>query len=275
MAARPSDPDLRHLAASARARLDELRAAAGLVHPSDPKLADWLETYAANHAERLAYDLELTDRCVRLGDPVLEIGSTPPLLTAALARAGHAVVGVDQAPDRFAGCIADLGLDVRRCDIEAEPLPAPDDSAACVLLNEVFEHLRINPPAVLAECLRVLRPGGLLMLSTPNMRGYRGIRSLVRKGRSAFLQPNIYDEYAKLEKLGHMGHVREYTPRDLRELLARVGFEPERVLYRGRAELPGEKLACALLPAARPFFTVLARKALFERSPGPIGAPPA
>lgn len=254
----------KHLTASARVRVSELESAAARVSPEGDGLGDWLATYARNHAGRLAYDLELIDRMIEPGDPIMEIGSTPPLLTLALKRASHRVVGVDLAPERFSGCIRELELDVRKCDIENEQLPSEDGAFAGVLLNEVFEHLRLNPPAVLAECLRVLRPGGVLMLSTPNMRGYQGIRSLVRKGRSAFLQPNIYDEYAKLDKLGHMGHVREYTPRDLRELLTRVGFGIDRVLYRGDAKMLGEKIACAITPAARPFFTVLARKPLFE-----------
>lgn len=251
---------LRELNRACQQRIPDVRAAAALVEPNDESLADWCAQYAQNHAARLAFDLALVERFVATAEPLLEIGAIPPLLTAALARSGRRVVGVDIAPQRFARCIADLNLDIRQTNIETDPLPAADGEFACVLLNEVFEHLRLNPPAVLAECLRVLRPGGLLMLSTPNMRSYRGVFALVRRGRSAFLQPHIYDEYAKLDSLGHMGHVREYTPRDVRELLRRVGFTVERIVYRGDAERRVEGLVCAVLPAARPFFTALARK---------------
>lgn len=230
------------------------------MRPDSDAMRGWYDRYVEHHVPRLALDLDLANRFVDRGSPVLEIGSVPPVLTAGLHAEGHSVVGLDLDPSRFARGIDSAGLRVLRCDIEQEAMPISSDSQACVLLNEVFEHLRLNPPAVLAECLRVLRPGGVLMLSTPNMRGYRGIRSLVRKGRSAFLQGNIYEQYAKLETLGHMGHVREYTPRDLRELLGRVGFDVERILFRGEPELLGERLVSMVLPAALPFFTVLARK---------------
>src|SRR5579883_2175007 len=44
----------------------------------------------------------------------------------------------------------------------------PDASVDCVVSTEVFEHLYHHPLGYLRECWRDLRPGGLLLLSTPN-----------------------------------------------------------------------------------------------------------
>jgi 2-polyprenyl-3-methyl-5-hydroxy-6-metoxy-1,4-benzoquinol methylase len=52
---------------------------------------------------------------------------------------------------------------------EAEQLQFPDDSFDVAILDDVFEHVR-SPEAVLAQCLRVLRPGGLLILRFPSIR---------------------------------------------------------------------------------------------------------
>lgn len=44
----------------------------------------------------------------------------------------------------------------------------PDGSVDCVVSTEVFEHVYHHPLGYLEECRRVLRPGGLLLLTTPN-----------------------------------------------------------------------------------------------------------
>ena len=64
--------------------------------------------------------------------------------------------------------IAEAGIDLLIWDLEKIPYPIADSSFDVVLLTEVFEHLREYPARTLAEGHRILRPGGLLVLSTPN-----------------------------------------------------------------------------------------------------------
>jgi SAM-dependent methyltransferase len=53
----------------------------------------------------------------------------------------------------------------------AERLPIRDDALACVVSQEVFEHLS-DPAAAAREVLRVLRPGGLFYLQVPFIIGF-------------------------------------------------------------------------------------------------------
>ena len=238
---------------------------AARVRPDDPALGEWLATYRRQHRTRLAADLRIVERHVPPGARILECGAVPLLTTGALAELGYEVRAVDLAPERFAGAIAELGVDVRRCDVETEPLPFADETFDAALMNELFEHLRINPIATLREVRRVLRRGGALLLSTPNLRSFRGLKNLLVHNQGHAASAGVYRQYEKLETLGHMGHVREYTTREVSDFLTRVGFRVETVIYRGGHGRGVVGLAERLAPALRPFFTLIATREVAGR----------
>jgi SAM-dependent methyltransferase len=251
-------------AESRKAPEESLRLIDGIVariRPDDPSLEAWFAAYAGRHRSRLAADLRLVERHVAPGARVLECGAVPPVLTAALAARGYRVSAVDLRPDRFATAIRELALDVVRCDVERERVPFADAAFDAVLFNEIFEHLRIDPIATLREVHRVLAPAGRLLLSTPNLRSLRGLRQLLVHNRGHAVSGDVYDQYEKLQTLGHMGHVREYTTREVEEFLSRLGFRVETTVFRGGHGRGLVGLAERLLPLLRPFFSVVAAKA--------------
>ena len=233
---------------------------AGRIEPTSPLLTTWLESYRRQHRKRLVADLAIVERYVEPGTQVLEYGAVPLLMTGLLREMGYGVRALDVAPERFAASIAELGLDVRKCDVETEPVPFGDRLFDAVLFNELFEHLRIDPIFTLREAHRVLRPDGLLLLSTPNLRSFRGLRNLLLHHRGHASSGNIYHQYEKLHTLGHMGHVREYTTREVAEFLSQIGFRVEAVLFRGGHGAGLVGLAERLAPSLRPFFTLVARR---------------
>jgi SAM-dependent methyltransferase len=254
---RPVEP--RHLA--------EIDRAVAAIEPPE-EMRSWFEGYAAGHRLRFANDLRLLEDFGGMTQSVLEFGCVPPVLTGALVHRGLDVTGVDIAPERFERSLAALGCPIVKCNIETEPLPFDDASFDLVLFNEIFEHLRVDLLFTFSELCRVLKPGALLMLSTPNLRSFRGMLGLVVKGRSAWCCPNIYEEWGKISRLGHMGHVREYTTRDVTSFLGAVGFEIDFVVHRGKAEGAVEGTLCALLPQLLPFITVVARRTSDASSDG-------
>ena len=237
-----------------------LDGVAARIRPDDSALDEWYARYSRQHRARLAADLAIVERHVAAGARVLECGAVPLLATAALAELGYEVSAVDVAPERFRSSIESLVLDVAKCDIETEALPFDTASFDAVVFNELFEHLRMNPIATLREVCRVLKDGGVLLLSTPNLRSLRGLRNLLIHNQGHAASDGVYQQYEKLETLGHMGHVREYTTREVADFLERVGFRVEKVIYRGGHGRGLVGVAERLAPFLRPFFSLVAAK---------------
>lgn len=230
------------------------------IGPDDADLDGWFAKYFHQHQQRLAADLWILRQHVQPRSRVLEYGAIPLLMTGALAALDYDVSAVDIRPERFAAAITDLQLDVTRCDVETEPVPFANDTFDAVLFNELFEHLRIDPIFTLCEVRRVLKPGGVLLLSTPNLRSFRGIRNLLMRNQGHAAAAGVYEQYEKLETLGHMGHVREYTTREVGEFLGHIGFRLDTLVYRGGYGKGLVGMAERLAPSLRPFFTAVARK---------------
>jgi SAM-dependent methyltransferase len=107
---------------------------------------------------------------------------------------------------------------VCRCfDLERDRFPYPDAHFDLVLWCEVIEHLTENPVQALSEIHRVLAPGGMLVISTPNVARADNVLALLRA-------ENVFDPYHLGAPLRGSRHSREYTADDLRDLVGACGF---------------------------------------------------
>jgi 2-polyprenyl-3-methyl-5-hydroxy-6-metoxy-1,4-benzoquinol methylase len=106
------------------------------------------------------------------GKRVLDIACGEGYGSAALQKTGAAkVIGVDASESACAHAHKKYGLDARPGS--AEQIPLPDSSVEVVVSFETIEHVS-DPGAFLHECVRVLTPGGMLVISTPNKEVYSG-----------------------------------------------------------------------------------------------------
>ncbi|CAL9448483.1 Ubiquinone biosynthesis O-methyltransferase, mitochondrial [Streptomyces sp. enrichment culture] len=181
--------------------------------------------------------------------------------TAAPFLRGHRLVGVDWSQDALARARTRLPYAVRG-ELTGDGLPFASASADAVLFSEVVEHL-VDPDAALDEIRRVLRPGGHLMLSTPNLAAWYN-RVLLAAG----VQP-VFSEVSLRGIHGRpgrevVGHLRLYTARALREFVAASGFTVVRLEgapFHGvpRPLRPLDRLACAA-PSLASILLLHARK---------------
>ncbi|HEX5758291.1 MAG TPA: class I SAM-dependent methyltransferase [Thermoanaerobaculia bacterium] len=144
--------------------------------------------------------------------PVLDLGCGRGEALALLRERGVAARGVDSS-ERMVALCRERGLDAEAADLFDALAGVKEESLGAAVSFHVVEHL---PPPVLDRLVRLawraLRPGGVLILETPNP------LSLVVAARNFWLDPT---------------HVRPVHPEALELLLRQAGFaEVERLELR-------------------------------------------
>ena len=142
------------------------------------------------------------------------------------------------------GCVADLedscfadlrahGIDAFRWNLALEDPPHGREFDA-IFFSEVIEHLPVPGHVALSRLRALLRPGGLLLCSTPNLYRPRNVVYLIRG------QP-LFDHF-DLPGVRGYGHVLEYSAEHLAWQFGRAGFEDYEVELRDFHHVPHERL---------------------------------
>ena len=141
------------------------------------------------------------------GPSVLDVGCATGALLAFLHDRGWRVTGVE-----ISAC-CEYARNERKLDVRNLPLEEnkfPDESFDVVLASHLIEHLN-DPRSFLAETFRILKDGGYVFISTPNISGFQA-RLFGGSWRSA-----IFD------------HLYLFSARTLKRMLKEAGFKAERV----------------------------------------------
>ncbi len=197
---------------------------------------------------------------------ILDMGCNPPFLLACLTQMGLDCQGVDIFPESFASITRDFNLDVIKCDIENEALPLSNNTYDVLLLTEVFEHLRVNPVRTFEEIFRVIRPGGYLLLSTPNLHSLNGIYNFLFHGKAyACASDSVYKQFNIINRLGWFGHMREYTWQEVESFLMETGFVTiETRFFGGASQKPFLQPVYSAFPRLRPIVHFVAYKPIIS-----------
>ena len=191
-------------------------------------------SYAETHITRLERTLNITPP----GGPddrILEMGAYMQMTPALRGRLGYGEVRgcyygpagqIDHREVRSAtGEIFTCEVDL--FDAEKDRFPYPDEHFATILCCELLEHLPSDPMFLMAEINRILRPGGHVVMTTPNVASIRALRAILEG-----YHPGFFPAYIKPAEPGaevEARHAREYTPREMHYLLQDSGFEVVRL----------------------------------------------
>lgn len=153
----------------------------------------------------------------RLGDGrgrrALDVGAADGFLSERLTARGFSVTALERDPELAARCRGRC-KEVVVADLEAAPplLSGPFDA---IVYGDVLEHLS-DPRAVLVALDRHLAPGGIVVVSVPNV-AHLWVRLSLLLGRFDYAERGILDRT----------HLRFFTRRTLRALLREAGLRVE------------------------------------------------
>jgi SAM-dependent methyltransferase len=118
-------------------------------------------------------------------------------------------------------------------NLDGQPLPFADERFDFVCCNQVLEHIFATEKLV-REFRRVLQPHGLCVMSVPNLAAWMNRFFFLFGGQP--LGSELGTEkitygfwparwQSKLERFHPSGHIRDFTPRGLKDLTRHCGFE--------------------------------------------------
>jgi len=159
--------------------------------------------------------LESIEPLLKKGNRLLDVGCGDGVITR---------IAVDRYQEIHGCDISDTALHRSRCigifpvcsDLNDGHIPYKDATFDCVTALEVLEHI-INPLRILIEIKRVLEANGQFLLTTPNIRYFRNLQTLIFRGSFPHTTTDTF--------IWGGGHFHYFTRRDLSLLLTQAGFK--------------------------------------------------
>jgi SAM-dependent methyltransferase len=184
--------------------------------------------YLKTHQTRLEKTLAITPPGTG-SDRVLEMGAYLQITPALRTRLGYGEVrgcyyglaGETHHREVTSESGETFSCEVDLFNAELDPFPYADQHFKTVLCCELLEHLPTDPMYMMGEINRILKPGGYLVLTTPNIASLRSIAAVLQG-----FHPQLFSTYLRpQEGEKDARHHREYTSMEIRQLLENSGFE--------------------------------------------------
>jgi SAM-dependent methyltransferase len=189
--------------------------------------------YVEDHLTRLEKTLAITPPGGP-GDHILEMGAYLQITPALRSHLGYGHVrgcyygaaGTVEHRSVTSASGEEFQCDIDLFNAEKDPFPYANDCFTTVLCCELIEHLFEDPMHLMSEVNRVVRPGGSFVLTTPNITALRGIAAILQG-----FHPGFFHAYIRPSASGEVEarHNREYTPREVRNLMENSGFAVTRL----------------------------------------------
>ena len=167
---------------------------------------------------------------IRTARRVLDVGAGGGILLSLLSELGHECFAVDinDLPSTLPGIFKEKGIDFKMCNVEAEPIPYPDNYFDAIVCCQALEHFTHSHLPVMKEIHLKLRQGGIVEVDVPNAVSFRN-RSRMLRGKH--ITWDYEKHYLHTEPIQYNGrsyypdrHNREFTLDELVTLLKAAAF---------------------------------------------------
>lgn len=149
------------------------------------------------------------------GGVLVDVGCGSGQLWAHVRQGYARYVGVDAA--RYDGFPNDA--EFHAVDLDKTATPLPDGCADVVASVETIEHLE-NPRAFMRELVRLAKPGGIIVVTTPNQLSLLSLLTLVIKKR-----------FSAFQDVHYPAHLTALLEVDLRRIAAEAGLREVQIEY--------------------------------------------
>lgn len=178
-----------------------------------------MDEYYLIHQNRYKYILKKIEELgLPKGARILDVGCFPMNLFKALGERGFQMAGICSEHEKV------KNKNVVPLNIETDDLPFDKNFFDLVLFSEIMEHMVYAPTIYLEKFWRVLKPGGYLLVTTPNAVHIKHRLELVLGKTQNFplfqFEDSIYHR-----------HNREFTLSEVKDLISKANF---RVLKAGQ-----------------------------------------
>lgn len=192
-----------------------------------PAESDDSAAYREKHLERYRHTLDLTPKGGP-GSKILEMGVYMQITPALSEILGYETVegcyfgelGTESEKQIRHPNGSECRVRVRNFDAERDRFPYDDAEFNTVLCCELIEHLASDPGHLMTEIHRILKPGGHLVLSTPNATSNRALQGILLG-----YHPGFFTAFTHPKHPGDPRHAREYAAREVAILLQDFGFD--------------------------------------------------
>ena len=152
---------------------------------------------------------------------ILDIGCYDGTLLSLIKNRDNNFYGLEASDYGVEKCLK-RGINTRQFFFDgSEKLPYGDNFFDAIIVGEIIEHI-FDTDFFLEEIKRILKPGGKMLLSTPNVASL-GRRILLFFGRNPIIEISPNEEDSS-------GHIRYFTFKSLEKLLRKHGFK---IIFKG------------------------------------------